>query len=66
MMMGLGGIIVGIGVVTLILAVRHDSGSTKLILLAIAGAISVSLAAAIWMFICYNRFALPPRQVALN
>ena len=63
---GLGGIIDAIGVVVFTFAVRQSTKDQKVVLLAIVSAVLVSLAAATWMFICINRFILPPSVVVQN
>ena len=63
---GLGGIMDAIGVVIFAFAVRQNSKNKKVVLVAFVSTISISLAAATWMFICVNRFTLPPSVVVQN
>ena len=64
--MGLYGVSVALGVVIFALAIGWESENGRVVAAAIASALLVVFGAASWMYVCINRFTLPPAIVAQN
>jgi hypothetical protein len=66
LLMGIGSILAAAGVILFTLALRKVDSASPFTAMSYVASALVSVASAAWMFICYNRFALPPAEVAGN